>query len=104
MKSVLVAAAAALVVGSAALAQGPPQAAKTKAAAKPAEKNVVCVAEQDLSSRISKRRVCLTKEQWKEKHREQREFAEDIQSGAWGAQSDPASEANRGPSGGPTPQ
>jgi hypothetical protein len=50
-------------------------------------KKVVCEREETIGTRLGARSVCLTVEQWNEKHREQREFTENIQSGTWGQHS-----------------
>ena len=107
---VLGAAAAALAIGSAAAAQTPVHPPQTpipvtemRATANTDPNKLICEKVEEIGSRVAKRRVCLTAEQWKEKHREQAEFAEDIQSGTWGIQSDPANEAFNGPGGGAGP-
>jgi hypothetical protein len=53
---------------------------------------MVCEKEETIGTRLGARRVCLTVEQWKEKHREQREWTEQIQSGTYARDSvvDPA--------------
>ena len=89
VKGMALAAAAALMFGSAALAQ-------TAYSSKPKADNdpnkLICQKVEEVGSRLAKRKVCLTAEQWKEKHREHAEFTDEIQSGAWGQQSDPAVE------------
>lgn len=89
MKVMAVGAAAALMLGSAASAQTP-YSSKPKADNDPSK--LVCQKVEEVGSRLAKRKVCLTAEQWKEKHREHAEFTDEIQSGAWGQQSDPAVE------------
>ncbi len=42
---------------------------------------LVCQSEEEIGSRLAKHKTCLTAEQWKEKHREQREYTEEIQAG-----------------------
>jgi hypothetical protein len=44
---------------------------------------LICESEEQIGSRLAKHRTCLTAEQWKEKHREQREFTEEIQAGTY---------------------
>ncbi len=44
---------------------------------------IVCEVEETIGTRLGKRKVCLTVEQWNEKHNEHRDFAERVQSGAW---------------------
>ena len=83
MKCSFFAAAAALVLGSAASAQAP-------ATGAPADKGeterLICQVQEQVGSRF-KRKVCLTAAQWDEKQKAHREFSEDIQSGTWGQES-----------------
>jgi len=91
MKAIFVAAAAAVVLVQPAAAQSVESPAA--AAAEKAERaKMVCKKEEQIGSRLGAKRICMTAEQWAEKAREQREFAEDVQSGAWGQRSDPAVE------------
>ena len=84
---------AAVVIAAAALALALPAAAQTtRAAADPADKDgdpkrLICQVQEQVGSRLGKRRVCLTAEEWNEKHKEHREFGERIQSGTWGRES-----------------
>jgi hypothetical protein len=83
MKFVTVAAAAALLVpATAGFAQATPYKALDKTAANPNDPNkLVCEREQDIGSRVGGRKVCLTVQQWRDKHNEQRGFTEDMQAG-----------------------
>ena len=89
LKGMAIGAAVALMFGSAASAQ-------TAYSSKPKAENdpgkLICQKVEEVGSRLAKRKVCLTAEQWKEKHREHAEFTDEIQSGAWGQQSDPSLE------------
>jgi hypothetical protein len=57
---------------------------------------IVCKKEETLGTRLGARKICLTVEQWTEKHKEQRAFAEGVQSGTWGPKSSSEVE-NRAP-------
>ena len=43
---------------------------------------LICQSEDQIGSRLGRHKTCMTAEQWKEKHREQREFADQMQAGA----------------------
>ena len=83
---------AALVVAAPGLAQGTSGNSNTQPLMKGDPNKVVCKKEETIGSRLGARRVCLTIAQWNEKAREHREFTEDVQSGTWGPQSNPALE------------
>ena len=44
---------------------------------------IVCKKEETIGTRLGTRKVCLTAQQWVDKHKEHREFTERIQSGTW---------------------
>jgi len=46
-------------------------------------KRLVCEVEEQIGSRLGKKKICMTAEEWNDKHNEHRDFAEHIQSGAW---------------------
>ncbi|HWI77392.1 MAG TPA: hypothetical protein VNS53_09970 [Sphingomicrobium sp.] len=48
---------------------------------------IVCEQEEAIGTRLGGKRICMTVEQWNEKHNEHREFTERIQSGTWGRES-----------------
>jgi hypothetical protein len=84
MKSVMLCAAAALLLGSPAVAQVTPY--RTADQAKKTDPNdpnkLVCERQLDIGSRLGARKLCLTVQQWRDKHNEQRGFTEDIQAGS----------------------
>jgi hypothetical protein len=42
---------------------------------------LICQSEDQIGSRLGRHKTCMTAEQWKEKHREQREFTDEMQAG-----------------------
>jgi hypothetical protein len=83
MKIVVAAAAAALLAGSPAIAQTLPPTTQATRTANTDPNKLICESQEQIGSRLGKRRVCLTAEQWKEKHREQAQWTEEIQSGTY---------------------
>ncbi len=83
MKTIALTIAAALLSGSPAVAQTGTPVTQTRQTANADPNKLICQSEEQIGSRLGKHRVCLTAEQWKEKHREQREFTEEIQSGTY---------------------
>jgi invasion protein IalB len=84
MITIALAAAAAMLGGSPAGAQTElPPATQSTRTANEDPKKLICVQEDQVGSRLGRHRTCMTAEQWKEKHREQREWTEEIQSGTY---------------------
>lgn len=44
---------------------------------------IVCMKEETIGSRLGERKVCMSVQQWNDKHKEHREFTEKIQGGVW---------------------
>ncbi|MGN6156097.1 MAG: hypothetical protein ACTHN4_10245 [Sphingomicrobium sp.] len=83
MKTIALATAAALLQAFPAAAQNTVPVTQYRQTVDKNPNKLVCESEEQIGSRLGKHRTCLTAEQWKEKHREQREFTEDIQSGTY---------------------
>ena len=84
--------AAAVLLPTAAPAQVTSYVSNNAAKPKGDPNRIVCRKDETIGTRLGAKKVCLTIEQWQEKHREQREFTEEIQSGTWGARSNPSVE------------
>jgi hypothetical protein len=97
MKTILILAAAALLIPSAAGASGQPvtepyaalpvEITPHKVVPNPDNKasdpnKLICQSEEQIGSRLGGHKTCMTAEQWTEKHREQREFTDAMQAGA----------------------
>jgi hypothetical protein len=48
---------------------------------------LVCEVSETIGTRLGRRKICLTVQQWNDKHNDHRDFAESIQSGTWGRES-----------------
>ncbi|HWI77393.1 MAG TPA: hypothetical protein VNS53_09980 [Sphingomicrobium sp.] len=83
MTRIALAVAGALLSGSPVVAQAATPVTQTRQVANIDPNRLICESEEQIGSRLGKHRVCLTAEQWKEKHREQREFTDTIQSGTY---------------------
>ena len=83
MKTIALATLAALLPAFPAAAQNTVPVTQYRQTVEADPNKLICESEEQIGSRLAKHRVCLTAEQWKEKHREQRELTDEIQAGTY---------------------